>query len=630
MALHRLKWWWLAPTFVSDPRLLAGDNVLLLWRRMQGNEYHLLAPLAGGGMVGALRVSDFDQVRVAFSSDDANFTPQRIPLFVYTSGADPYQLAPQAYAAASAANTYYGRARWEKPYPDMYRTLGWCSWNAYGQQLSETKLLKSAESLKGSGLPIGYVIIDDGWLSTRDFMLAGYQADPKKFPDGLGATVRKIHDEYGIPHVGVWHTLQGYWSGVDPESQIGKDHKLFAGANGYALWRDRTLYLPDARDGAGESFYADWYKLLKADGIDFVKVDNQASTPEFTRGLLPVFDSSAGEQRNLQEAAREYFPARDASSAETGVNVINCMEMALEDAFNWRYSNVARNSEDYFPDDAADIKNHTFYNAYNSYWTSNFAYPDWDEFETGSSDAKYQAIGRAMSGGPVYFTGGPDTIRPATLRPLILSSGRLLMLDAPSMPARDSLLTDTSISPEPLKIFGTITRPGLKAGMVAAFNVDKAANSEDGNLSRADADGLLNDSDVQATVAIYDRSSGKAALLDAQHPSVRFSLDEIGCDLFTLVPANRGAAVFGLLDKYLGPAGVVEVKRSRTSLNVAVAEAGDLGAYLAHPPASVKIDGKPVPSTGYSYSQELLRIPRGSFSARAGEHEVEIQLADPQ
>src|ERR1019366_2470059 len=115
-------------------------------------------------------------------------------------------------------------------------------------------------SLKSSGLPIGYVIIDDGWLSTRDFMLAGYQADPKKFPDGLGATVRKIHDEYGIPHVGVWHTLQGYWSGVDPQSQIGKDHKLFAGANGYALWRDRTLYLPDARDGAGESFYADWYK----------------------------------------------------------------------------------------------------------------------------------------------------------------------------------------------------------------------------------------------------------------------------------------------------------------------------------------------------------------------------------
>jgi len=113
--------------------------------------------------------------------------------------------------------------------------------------------------------------------------------------------------------------------------------------------------------------------------------------------------------------------------------VINRMEMALEDAFDWCYSNVARNSDDYFPDDPADIKNHTFQNAYNSYWTSNFAYPDWDEFETGRSDAEYQAIGRAVSGGPVYFTGAPETVRPEVLRPLILSDGRLLRLDAPSM-----------------------------------------------------------------------------------------------------------------------------------------------------------------------------------------------------
>src|SRR5262245_4375013 len=32
LALKRLKRWWLAPVFTSDPRLLPGDGMLLLWR----------------------------------------------------------------------------------------------------------------------------------------------------------------------------------------------------------------------------------------------------------------------------------------------------------------------------------------------------------------------------------------------------------------------------------------------------------------------------------------------------------------------------------------------------------------------------------------------------------------------
>ncbi len=625
MALHRLKLWWLSPSFVSDPRLLAGDNVLLLWTRMQGNDYHFLAPLAGGGMVGALRVVDFDKICLAFSSDDARFTPQRVPLFVYASGGDPYRLAPEAYAAAFAANSYYGRLRWEKPYAPVYRTLGWCSWNAYGQELTEAKILQSAKSLKNSGLPIGYMIIDDGWLTMRDSMLSGYEADPQKFPDGLAVTVRKIHEEYGIPHVGVWHTFQGYWSGVDPQSRIAQDHKLLAGANGYAQWPNRKLYLPDPRDAAGESFYADWYKFLKAAGIDFLKVDNQASTTEFTRDVVSVFDAAAGEQQNLQAAAREYFPARDASSPESGANLINCMAQSLEHAFNWRYSNVTRNSDDYIPGDIADIKNHTFHNAYNSYWTSNFAYPDWDEFEASPSDAEYQAIGRAMSGGPIYFTGGPETVRPNVLRPLVLSDGRLLMLDAPSMPTRDSLLTDTSLFPQPLKIFGAITRPGLKAGMVAAFNVAKSARSEDGHLNAADVSGVWNGADAAAHgIAVYDRSTGKAAVLDAAHPLLGINLGEFGWDLFTLVPVKDGTAVLGLLDKYLGPAAVVSVSRIDRTLTVRLAEAGDFGAYLDRAPQSVKIDGKAALPSEYSYSEGLLRIPRNSFGAGNGEHELEL------
>ena len=611
MALHRLKLWWLTPTFISDPRLLAGANVLLLWQRMEGDDYHLLVALAGGGMTGELKVSDFDQFGVSLSSHDPKFTPRRIPLFAYASGSNPYQLPRDTYSAAFAANGYYGRLRWQKPYPETFRSLGWCSWNAYYQQVTAQKLLASVQSLKGHGLPLGYVIIDDGWLSVNDQKLTSYEADGRKFPQGLRGVVRAIHDQYHIPHVGVWHAFQGYWRGVDPDSSIGQTHHLFAG--------DQGQYLPDPRNGAGESFYADWYRVLQQEGIDFLKVDNQASNPLFTNGLLPLFVSGEGEQRNLQEAALRFFLVKSDPAAGKGVKVINCMAMSLENAFNWRYSNIARNSEDYFPHDAADIKNHIFYNAYNSYWTSNFAYPDWDEFQADGSDAEYQAIGRAMSGGPVYLTGAPGTERPEILLPLVLSDGQLLMLDAPSMPTRDSLLTNTAIEPKPLKIFGTITRPGLKAGMVAAFNVDKAAKNETGELQADDLDGR-----ASAETAVYQRGSGKVFLLNSEHPRMPFSLGEFGSDLFTLVPVDHGVAVFGLLNKYLGPATVVRVEPGHPSVTIQLQEAGDFGAYCAQQPAAVEVDGRRLPQSAFTYGNGLLKIPQASFGGATGQVEVRL------
>jgi len=60
---------------------------------------------------------------------------------------------------------------------------------------------------------------------------------------------------------------------------------------------------------------------------------------------------------------------------------------------------------------------------------------------------------------------------------------------------------------------------------------------------------------------------------------------------------------------------------------VTLAEAGDFGAYLAHQPLSLKIDGKTMPPSRYGYSEELLKIPGSSFTAGTSKHTVEIQLA---
>jgi raffinose synthase len=619
MATKRLKLYWTSPAFVSDYRMLSSSNQLLLWRQIQGDDYHLLVPLAGDGMVAELGVSEINyryEFRIASSSYDPKFSPRRVPLFAYAASPDPYSLTREAYEAAFASSEQWGRLRWQKSYPEVFSWLGWCSWNAYEQAVSEEKVLASVRSLKDKQIPIGFVLVDDGWLSVKNDKLVAFNADAKKFPNDLSGLARALREQYRIPHVGVWHTFQGYWSGVETDSEIGRAHQLFQGLGGKAL--------PDPREGKGESFYRDWYGRLKDWGFDFVKVDGQGNNIKFTDGLMPLFASGGGAHRNLQEAAQKFFSDKAGGDRAPGLNLINCMEMSLENAFNWRISNIARNSDDYLPDTPQNVKEHTYYNAYNAYWTSNFAYPDWDMFQSHDTHGEYHAVARAISGGPIYFTDKPGRERPEILRPLALSNGRILMLDEPGQVTRDILLTDVALEPVALKVFGHITRPGLSATMVAAFNVNKSARYVTGNLNPYEGESL-SDARQKGAVAVYRRSNRSAVLLNDS--SLLISLSDFGFDLFTLVPVNQGVAVFGLLDKYLGPAAVISQKVEQNRTTVRLREAGDFGAWLAQPPERVEIDGQPLKPSDYSYTEGLLRIPRERFGDRVGEREVRILTA---
>jgi raffinose synthase len=626
MAVKRFKLYWTSPAFFSDYRLLGPANQLVLWRQTEGADYHLLVPLAGGGMVGEVGISEIEwrpEFRVASSSYDAGFAPRRVPLFAYAAGGDPYRLPREAYETAFAATNQYGRLRRQKPYPEVFRSLGWCSWNAYGHEVTADKVLASVRSMREKKIPFGFVLVDDGWLSVRDQKLTAFDADASKFPGGMAALARRLRDEYKVPHIGVWHTFQGYWNGVEAGSEAARGQKLFEGLGGKLL--------PDPRASAGEGFYDDWYAKLKSWGYDFVKVDGQGNNVKFTDGLMPLFDSAGGSHRNLQEAARKFFDGGATRHGEGGLGLINCMEMSLENAFNWRESNVARGSDDYQPELKQNPKDHVYQNAYNAYWLANFAYPDWDMFESHDPAAEYHAVARAVSGGPVYFTDEAGKERPEILRRLAFSDGRLLMADEPAQVTRDLLLTDPSLEPVPLKIFSRVTRPGLKAGVVAAFNVNKSVRRVAGPLYAGDTDGLAFGNGGPLTklprLAVYRMSDGRVTLLDPTTPAMPIELIDDGFDLFTLVPVERGAAVFGLLDKYLSPAGVVSVERDARGVTVRLREAGEFGAWVERAPASVEVDGRAIPSSAYSYAGNLLRVPAASFDEREGGREVRIVLA---
>ena len=92
---------------------------------------------------------------------------------------------------------------------------GWCSWYSYGWEISEAKIMRNAQWIsENKQIPLEYVLIDAGWCLWGDWLID----NPKRFPDGLKSTVKKIHN-LGLK--------AGVWVGplmVHPNSKIAKQH----------------------------------------------------------------------------------------------------------------------------------------------------------------------------------------------------------------------------------------------------------------------------------------------------------------------------------------------------------------------------------------------------------------------
>src|SRR5690606_26755957 len=94
------------------------------------------------------------------------------------------------------------------------------TWNSLGTSITESTLLATLHSLTAASIYPHYLILDDGWLDIcpQTQKLCNFTADPHKFPNGLRHTIQLIKHHFPwIRHVGVWHTIWGYWNGVTGE-----------------------------------------------------------------------------------------------------------------------------------------------------------------------------------------------------------------------------------------------------------------------------------------------------------------------------------------------------------------------------------------------------------------------------
>ncbi len=74
--------------------------------------------------------------------------------------------------------------------------MGWNSWNTFGCDINEAKILSAARALVTSGMSAAgyrYVIVDDCWQAPSRAADGALVADPVRFPHGMAALSAQVH-----------------------------------------------------------------------------------------------------------------------------------------------------------------------------------------------------------------------------------------------------------------------------------------------------------------------------------------------------------------------------------------------------------------------------------------------------
>ncbi|MEM1530120.1 MAG: Sip1-related alpha-galactosidase [Candidatus Bathyarchaeia archaeon] len=443
---------------------------------------------------------------------------------------NPYKAVEHCVNAASLHLTF--KPRWKKKAPDFMNKIGWCSWNALlTEDLSYENVIEIVKRILDRGLRLGWIIIDDGWQDEikRDGwprrILRRLSAN-ERFPGGIINVSRRLR-ELGVGLVGLWHTINIHWSGFD------RDVSKELGVAGY-FSKFNESYVPPPRMDEAYEFYRRFHSWVKANGIDFVKIDNQW-----------VIHALYNEDSTVGESSRSIELAMQAAAYSNGLDIINCMSMAPENYSNFLFSNIMRVSIDYIPFWKADAKLHTIFSVYNALLFSHIAYPDYDMFMSYDPYALVHAVARVFSGGPIYITDRePEKTNIELLKRFVLPDGRLIKAYEPAIPTKDVLFRDPYNEPILLKI-------ASKVGdciAVAIFNV----NRHGGRITDSIALDMLPFEVNSGEYAYYKVFANECGTIK-ECDRLSISLDELGVEVMVLSPIKDGKAVIGLREYILPP-----------------------------------------------------------------------------
>ncbi len=578
-AMYLFNDWWTRPSFIDDfSQIPARTQIAFL---KYPDRYACLVPAVGESFKASLAAGGEDWFSLELTAAMGGQSSLDEPLFLWTEDMSIYGAVEKAFDYL--AREHGIRKRTERTLPEMFRYLGWCSWDAFYTEITEEKVREKARELYRKEVPVRWLLIDDGWLSVKDSMLYDYNPEKEKFPTGFAGMIEDIKREGTISWFGVWHALGGYWGGVQPGSgleQLEREHL-------YNTIGGRILPSPQMERGFG--FYEDWYSRLRKDGIDFVKVDGQSAVRGYFENSIPLCRAAKGIHQALEGGASYLNGA-----------VINCMGMAMENMLSRPSTALSRNSDDFIPDKQGGFDEHLLQNAYNALYQGQLYHCDWDMFWTSHPDAAKHALLRAVSGGPVYVSDKTGETDPQVLNALTYLDGRLLLMDRPALPTEDCVFLDP-MKEGVLKLSNTADCGREKAGGIAAYNLTQASQTY--RFSPEDVKEL----EADRRYLIYDYFRKTVQVCDGRD-HITAELGAGGFAWYQILPFAGEAVFLGLTEKYGGFSAVEDMFLVEAGMTGIIREQGPTGFVCMRTPSKVFCNGIDVTD----------RVVKVENSARAG------------
>lgn len=585
VALYRHEPFWMRPAY-GDSVDQAPADVQWMFLELEDGRLVMLAPIIDGGFRASLHGTPHGLILHADSGDPAVVASAVDALYVI-EGTDPHAMTQ--IGATELAKFLGIPLRTEKPVPSFVDLFGWCTWDAFYRGVDPSGVRAGLESLRDGGSSPAFVILDDGWQSTGlddlgEEILTSFRPNAK-FAGDLSATVRMAKEEFGVRTFLVWHAMNGYWGGAKSEEFDVYDVRPVARRYAPGILRNadaRTWWKAGIFAGAPASeigvawlvpprqidrFFSDYHRGLRAQGVDGVKVDNQAA--------LEALGEGSGGRVALMKRYREALEG--SIHAHFGGALINCMSCSTDMLYSARASTVVRSSDDFYPNSPDTHGRHVVTNALFGLWFGRFMTPDWDMFHSDHAAGQFHGAARAISGGPVYVSDKPGRHDHDLIHRLVLADGVTPRALAPGVPTADSLFQNVLAGEGPIKV---VTQNAANA-IVGAFHCHYDAKGEartvTGSISAADVPGWS----AKRTV-LYRDSTG-----DIQPGPVEVALGALECELVTISEVIDGFAVVGLT-RLLNPGGAVAgIWRDGGDVYLRVRAGGELVAYCEWSPRSV-------------------------------------------
>ncbi len=568
----------------KDLRELDVGGVFICLELQNGN-YLSFLPVAGEKTISWMDVNGEGKLILNFGNLGTEGISGDFPLYAWCVSGNLYDACYRSWKTALEHPLLEGSAimRENKEYPGLFRYLGWCSWEEYRMDINEQVLVSAHDNIVKSGIPVRYMLIDDGhqyrdpgdrWSDNK---IRSFAPDTVKFPNGWQPLISRKNKDH-VRWMGLWHSFNADWRGISRQNVFGEELQECFREFPRNTVSDEPFYFIEPGRECAEKFYGAMIGSIRDHGFDFAKIDAQSVNLRVYENTENAVEASVTNSRVMEEKVNEMLDG-----------LINCMYQNVACIFNTRYSSVARASIDYKVGDFPRARLHTWQSYSNTLWLGQTVWGDHDMFHSNDPvSGRLLAVSKAMSAAPVYLSDAPENFVPSSIWPLCYTDGRLVRPIAPAFPVLRSVFLDPMKNKKPYLVVAPLAN---RTAAVVAYNF---YDSEEpvtikGKILPEDytcAPGMIQpypgpwDIPAEGLIA-YDWELQEARMLEDGYP---FELTGFSDKLVHLIPVRRGWAPVGLIKKYLSPATLQIIECTAGKLVIELQESGPFAVYSDREP----------------------------------------------